>query len=93
MGISMGNAALTKTRRYSPQREPTSSSSGGLRPSLFLPFGQKIELIMLFWPIFGNFWWPVVTMVTFSSNLIIIQNSPLIPRGFSTNVTQDKVGF
>ena len=24
---------------------------------------------MLFWPIFGNFWCPVVTLVTFSSNL------------------------
>ena len=25
---------------------------------------------MLFWPLFGNLWCPVVTMVTFSSNLI-----------------------
>ena len=42
----------------------------GLRPRLFLPFGQKKTFFMLFWPIFGNFWCPVVTMVTFSSNLI-----------------------
>ena len=61
----------------------------GLRSRLFLPFG----LFMLFWPIFGDFGCPVVTMVTFSSNLIIIQKSPIIPRGFSTNVTQDKLGF
>ena len=41
----------------------------GLRPRVFLPFGQKKNLIMLFWPIFGNFSCPVVTLVTFSSNL------------------------
>ena len=35
---------------------------------LFLPFGQKKEL-MLFWPILDNFWCPVVTLVTFSINL------------------------
>ena len=29
----------------------------------------KKELFMPFWPIFGNFWCPVVTLVTFSSNL------------------------
>ena len=57
------------TRRYSQLRGPTSSSCGGLRPWLFLPFGQKIDLIMLFWPNFGNFWCSVVTIVTFSSNL------------------------
>ena len=34
----------------------------GLCPRLFLPFRQKKELIMLFWC-------PVVTLVTFSSNL------------------------
>ena len=32
-------------------------------------FGRGFLLIMLFWPIFGNFWCPVVTLVTFSSNL------------------------
>ena len=30
---------------------------------------KKRELIMLFWPIFGNFWCRVVTLVTFSSNI------------------------
>ena len=40
----------------------------GLRPGLSLPFGQKRALFMLFWPIFGDFGCPVVTVVTFSSN-------------------------
>ena len=51
---------------------PSSSSCGGLLPSakvFFLSFWQKKELIMLCWPIFGNFWCPLVTSVTFSSNL------------------------
>ena len=83
------------TRRYGPLCGPTSSSCGGLRPSAeaFFALQAKKELFMLFWPIFGDFWCPVVTMVTFTSNLIIFQKSPIIPRGFSTNVTQDKLGF
>ena len=47
----------------------------GLWPTLFLPFGQKKELFMLFWPIFSNFWCPVVTMVKFSSNLINLKET------------------
>ena len=49
--------------------EGTARYAGLLRPRLFLPFGQKKELIMLFWPIFDNCWCPVVTLVTFSSNI------------------------
>ena len=66
------------TRRYGPLRGPTSSSCGGLRPSAesFLTFGQKRELIMLFWTIFGNFWCPVVTLVTFSTNLSNFKRNP-----------------
>ena len=41
----------------------------GLRPRLFLALRAKKELFMLFWPIFGDFWCPLVTVVTFSSNL------------------------
>ena len=36
--------------------------------AFFGPLGKK-EVIKLFWPIFGNSWCTVVTMVTFSSNL------------------------
>ena len=39
-----------------------------LQPRLFLAFGQK-RPILLFWPILGNFWCQVVTLVTFCSNL------------------------
>ena len=35
----------------------------------FFALRAKKELIMLFWPIFGNFWCPVVTLVNFSSNI------------------------
>ena len=31
---------------------------------------------MLFWPIFNHFWFPVVTLVTFSSNLSNFQKNP-----------------
>ena len=30
---------------------------------------EKTDLVMLFWTILGHFWYPVVTLVTFSSNL------------------------
>ena len=64
-------SVLILTRRYSPLRGLTSSSCGGLRPSAeaFFALRAKRELIMLFWPIFGNFWCPVVTLITFSSNI------------------------
>ena len=67
----VGISPVIYTRRYSPLRGLTSSSCGGLRPSAeaFFALRAKKELIILFWPIFGNFWCPVVTVVTFSSNL------------------------
>ena len=60
---------IMNTRRYGPLRGPTSSSCGGLRPSAeaFFALRAKKELIMLFWPIFGIFWCPVVTLVTLKS--------------------------
>ena len=56
------------TRRYGPLRGPTSSSCGGLRPSAeaFFALRARNELFMLFWPIYGDFWCPVVTVVTLS---------------------------
>ena len=57
---------LLNTRRYGPLRGPTSSSCGWLWPlaEAFFALREKKELIMLFWPIFGIFWCPVVTLVT-----------------------------
>ena len=52
----------------------------GLCPRPFLPFKQKRELFMLFWPIFGNFWSPVVTLVTFGSNLSHFEGNPKKPQ-------------
>jgi hypothetical protein len=51
------------------------AESFGLRPRIFLPFGQKKELIIQFWPIFGIFWSPVITLLTFSSNISINNNN------------------
>ena len=53
------------TRRYGPLRGPTSSSCGGLRPSddVFFALRAKKELIMLFWPFFGDFWCPVALLL------------------------------
>ena len=49
---------LQVTRRYGPLRGPTSRSCGGLRPSA-----------EAFYAVLAHFWCPVVTMVTFSSNI------------------------
>ena len=46
----------------------------------FFALRGKKTLIMLFWPIFGDFWFPVVTLVTFSSNLSNFQKSPTNPK-------------
>ena len=35
---------------------------------------------MLFWTIFGNFWCPVVNLVTFSSNLCNFERNPKKPQ-------------
>ena len=56
---------------YGPLRGPTSSFCGGLWPlaeGFFLPFGEKKNLIRMFWPILGHFWCPVVTLLTFKKN-------------------------
>ena len=41
----------------------------GLQPRAFFALPAKKDLIMLFWPILLHVWCPVVTLVTFSSNL------------------------
>ena len=61
----------------------------GLRPRVFLPFGQKRELIMLFWPIFGNFW-PVVTFVTFLVTLVTLKGIPRKTRKIQKNIKNFK---
>ena len=52
---------FSTTRRYGPLRGPTSSSCGGLRPRLFLPFGQK----RAYYAVLAHFWHFLVS----SSNL------------------------
>ena len=73
---------ITITRRYGQLRGPTSSSCGELRPlaKAFFALRAKKELIMLFWPIFGSFWCPVVTLVTFSSTLSNFEGNPKKPK-------------
>ena len=39
-------------------------------------FVKKESLIIMSWPIFCNFWCPVVALVTFSSNLINFEKNP-----------------
>ena len=63
------------TRRYGLLRGPTSSSCGGLWPSAEAFFALRARK-ELFWPIFGIFWCPVVTLVTFSSNLSNFKRNP-----------------
>ena len=40
---------------------------------------------MLFWPLFGNFWCPVVTLVTFSSNLSNFERNTQKPKKNNQN--------
>ena len=64
---------LHKTRRY---RYRYASLLLAPAAKAFFALRAKKELIMLFWPIFGNFWCPVVTLVTFSSNLSNFERNP-----------------
>ena len=43
----------------------------GFRQSHFF-CGKKIQLVLLFWPILCHFWCSVLTLLTFSSTLIVI---------------------
>ena len=71
----LSNKELNVTRTYGPLRGPTSSSCGGLWPRAFCALRGKKGLIMLFWPIFGNFWCPVVTLVTFIVTLVSLKGT------------------
>ena len=67
-------------------RGPTFSSCGGLWPlaeAFFAPWAKTP--IMLFWPIFGNFWCLVVTLVTFSSYLSNFERNPKIRQNLKKN--------
>ena len=60
------------TRRYGPLRYATQACFQLLRrvsAEAFITLRSKKDFVMLLRPIFGNFWFPVVTLVTFSSNL------------------------
>ena len=48
-------ALLEDTARYAVLL-PAPAEGFNLRPWLILPFGEKREPMMLFWPIFCNFW-------------------------------------
>ena len=70
-------AAIYFNRRYGPLRGPyllAPAEGFGLRPRHF--FRAKKELIMLFWPVLGHFWCPVVTLVTFSNNHSLFEKNP-----------------
>ena len=79
-------------RRYGPLRGPTSSSCGGLRPSAeaFFAHRAKKELIMLFWPIFSNFWCLVITLVTFSNNIRNFERNPKKPKKIRKKSKKDQ---
>ena len=83
---------INNTRRYGPLCGPTSSSCGGHRPSAeaFFALRQKKEVVMLFGPIFGNFWCPVVTLVTFSSNISNFERNPKNQKNTKKNQKNQK---
>ena len=49
-----------------------SAEGFGLLPRLFLPFGQKRP----YQAVLAHFWFPVVTLVTFSSNISKFEENP-----------------
>ena len=51
-----------------------------LAPAEGFGLWAKKEPNLLFWPIFGNFWCIVVTLVTFSSNLSNFGRNPKKPK-------------
>ena len=63
---------INVTRRYDPLGGPTFSSFGGLRPlaeAFFALQTKKRAYYAVLAHFFGNFWCPVVTLVTLNSNL------------------------
>ena len=67
MGFSLGWQGCSSGN---PLKQPCQPLENPVIPSSFtLEDTGKKKLIMLLWPIFGNFWCPVVTLVIFSSNL------------------------
>ena len=52
----------------------------GLRPRTFFALRAKKDLTMLFWPILGHLSCPVVTLVTFSSNIMNFKKNPKSPK-------------
>ena len=64
----------------------------GLWPRFFEPSGKKRALIMLFWPIFDNFWGPLVTLVTFSSNISNFERNSKKPKKMQKfqNISQNQ---
>ena len=64
--MKLGFKQLINTRRYGPLRGPTSSSGGGLRPSVegfFCPSGQKIP----YYAVLANFRPSLVSSSTLSN--------------------------
>ena len=72
------------TRRYGPLRFAgllLSPAEGfGLWTRLFFALRAKKELIMLCGSILGHFWCPVVTSITFSSNVSNFKKNPQKPK-------------
>ena len=69
------HSLVIKTRRYSLLRGPTFSSCRGHWPptkGFFCPSGKK-DQIFLFWPILGNFWWLVVTLVVLKKIIFFLK--------------------
>ena len=62
------------TRRYGPLRSLflAPAEGFGLRPRLFLPFGQKRAVLAIFEKIYC----PVVTLVTFISKVSNFERNP-----------------
>ena len=80
---------INGTRRYGPLRGPTSSSCGGLWPRLFF----ALQRLLCCLAHFDNFWCPVVTLVTFSSNISNFERNPKKTKNIQKEIQKISKNF
>ena len=94
-GVARGHTPQVKVVADSPllsKLEDTARYAGlllapaqgfGRGRGFFCPSGKKKSFFMMFWPIFGNFWCPVVTVVTFISYLSNFEKNSKKSKNFN----------
>ena len=80
--------ALTKLEDTARYAGLLLTPAEGFGRGFFCPLGKKRAFYA--WPIFDNFWCPVVTMVTFSSNLSNFERNQIKTKKSKKNSKKSK---